>query len=374
MSKCDYYETLGVSKSADEREIKKAYKRLAMKYHPDRNQNDKNVETKFKLVKEAYEVLINSQKRAAYDQYGHSAFEQNNMGGNNPNSGTEFSDVFGDVFGDIFGGRRQRNVRGSDLRYDMELSLEEAVRGITKEIRITTLQACDRCSGKGTTKGYHEQSCSTCNGSGQVQMRQGFFAVQQTCPSCNGRGEMIKNPCKSCRGSGRIEGSKVLSVKIPAGIDTGDRIRLNGEGEVGERGSPSGDLYVQISVKQHSIFKREENSLYCEVPISFVMAALGGDVEVPALDGRVKLKIPSETQTGRLFRIRGKGVKSVRSASLGDLLCRVVVETPVNLSDRQKILLSDLGKSFGGLDYERNSPRSKNFFDGVRKFFDELTG
>lgn len=370
MAKQDYYEILGVSKTAEEREIKKAYKRLAMKYHPDRNQGDKEAEAKFKEIKEAYEVLTDSQKRAAYDQYGHAAFEQGGMGG-----GADFSDIFGDVFGDIFGGGRgrQRAARGADLRYNMELTLEEAVRGVTKEIRIPTLEECDVCHGSGAKPGTQPQTCPTCHGSGQVQMRQGFFAVQQTCPHCQGRGTLIKDPCNKCHGHGRVERSKTLSVKIPAGVDTGDRIRLAGEGEAGEHGAPAGDLYVQVQVKQHPIFEREGNNLYCEVPINFAMAALGGEIEVPTLDGCVKLKVPGETQTGKLFRMRGKGVKSVRGGAQGDLLCRVVVETPVGLNEKQKQLLQELQESFGGPTGEHNSPRSKSFFDGVKKFFDDLT-
>ncbi|WP_313619336.1 molecular chaperone DnaJ [Pantoea septica] len=372
MAKSDYYEILGVSKSADEREIKKAYKRLAMKFHPDRNPGDKEAEAKFKEVKEAYEILTDAQKRAAYDQYGHAAFEQGGMGGGGfggggfGGGGADFSDIFG-------GGRRQRAARGADLRYNMELTLEEAVRGVTKEIRIPTLQECDVCHGSGAKAGSQPQTCPTCHGAGQVQMRQGFFTVQQACPTCHGRGSVIKDPCNACHGHGRVEKSKTLSVKIPAGVDTGDRIRLSGEGEAGEQGAPAGDLYVQVSVKKHPIFEREDNNLYCEVPINFAMAALGGEIEVPTLDGRVKLKVPAETQTGKLFRMRGKGVKSVRGGAVGDLLCRVVVETPVNLNEKQKKLLRDLEESFGGPTGENNSPRSKSFFDGVKKFFDDLT-
>ncbi|MTD27437.1 molecular chaperone DnaJ [Erwinia sorbitola] len=378
MAKRDYYEVLGVPKSADEREIKKAYKRLAMKFHPDRNQGE-GAEEKFKEVKEAYEILTDAQKRAAYDQYGHAAFEQGGMGGGHGGfgggGGADFSDIFGDVFGDIFGGgrRQQRAARGADLRYNIELSLEEAVRGVTKEIRIPTLEECDVCHGSGARAGTQPQTCGTCHGAGQVHMRQGFFTVQQACPTCHGRGSVIKDPCNACHGHGRVERSKTLSVKIPAGVDTGDRIRLTGEGEAGEQGAPSGDLYVQVQVRKHHIFEREENNLYCEVPINFVLAALGGEIEVPTLDGRVKLKVPAETQTGKLFRMRGKGVKSVRGGAQGDLLCRVVVETPVSLSEKQKALLRELEESFGGPSGEKNSPRSKSFFDGVKKFFDDLT-
>ena len=340
MAKQDYYEALGVAKDADEREIKKAYKRLAMKYHPDRNPGDKGAEAKFKEIKEAYEILTDAQKRAAYDQYGHAAFEQGGMGGGGAGGfgGADFGDIFGDVFGDIFGGgRRQRASRGADLRYNMELTLEEAVRGVAKEIRIPTLEECDSCHGSGAKAGSSPVTCPTCHGNGQVQMRQGFFTVQQTCPHCHGRGKIIKDPCNKCHGHGRVETRKTLSVKIPAGVDTGDRIRLTGAGDAGGH------------------------------------VAMGGEIEVPTLDGRVKLKVPAETQTGKLFRMRGKGVKSVRGGAQGDLLCRVVVETPVNLNERQKQLLQELEESFGGPSGERNSPRSKSFFDGVKKFFDDLT-
>ncbi|GLX64411.1 molecular chaperone DnaJ [Proteus sp. DFP240708] len=378
MAKRDFYEVLGLSKTADEKEIKRAYKRLAMKYHPDRNQGDKESEAKFKEIKEAYEILSDAQKRAAYDQYGHAAFEQGGFGGQGGGGfggGADFGDIFGDVFGDIFGGgrRQQRAARGSDLQYNMDLTLEEAVRGVTKEIRIPTLETCDKCHGSGAKEGTSAETCSTCHGAGQVHLRQGFFTVQQACPTCHGRGKVIKEPCSKCHGDGRVERSKTLSVKIPAGVDTGDRIRLSGEGEAGENGAPAGDLYVQVHVRQHHIFERDGNNLYCEVPINFAIAALGGEIEVPTLDGRVKLKIPAETQTGKMFRMKGKGVKSVRSSSIGDLMCRVVVETPVKLNEKQKELMQQLGESFGGKSGEKNTPRSKSFLDGVKKFFDDLT-
>lgn len=375
MAKLDYYSILGVSKNAEEREIKKAYKRLAMKFHPDRNPGNTEAEVKFKEIKEAYEILTDTKKRAAYDQYGHAAFEQG-MGSSGFSEGntTDFSDIFGDVFGDIFGGnKRQRSSRGADLRYEIELSLEEAVRGITREIRIPTLEECSICHGSGAKLGSAATKCPTCHGQGQIQMRQGFFAIQQTCPTCHGKGKFIKEYCYKCQGKGRVEKIKNLSVKIPSGVDTGDRIRLSGEGEVGGRGSSSGDLYVQIKVRKHAIFEREENNLYCEVPINFTMGALGGEIEVPTLNGRVKLKIPAETQTGKLFRMRGKGIRSIRNGNQGDLLCRVVVETPVRLNEKQKQLLRELEDSFGGSNSNQNSPRSKSFFDGVKKFFDDLT-
>ncbi|ENM5740010.1 molecular chaperone DnaJ [Vibrio mimicus] len=376
MSKRDFYEVLGVGRDASERDIKKAYKRLAMKYHPDRNSGDAGAAEKFKEVKEAYEILTDAQKKAAYDQYGHAAFEQG-AGGFGGGGGADFGDIFGDVFGDIFGGGRRgggpRAQRGSDLRYNMELSLEEAVRGCSKEIEVPTLVHCDACDGSGAKKGTSAQTCGTCHGHGQVQMRQGFFAVQQTCPTCHGKGKIIKDPCNVCHGQGRKQKTKTLNVKIPAGVDTGDRIRLAGEGEAGEMGAPAGDLYVQVHVKEHHIFERDGNNLYCEVPVSFAMAALGGEVEVPTLDGRVSLKVPAETQTGRMFRMRGKGVKSVRSAALGDLIVKLVVETPVNLSARQKELLKEFEESCGGEAATKHKPKAEGFFNGVKKFFDDLT-
>ncbi|EMK3314683.1 molecular chaperone DnaJ [Vibrio vulnificus] len=372
MSKRDFYEVLGVSRDASERDIKKAYKRLAMKFHPDRNQGDESAADKFKEVKEAYEILTDPQKKAAYDQYGHAAFEQGGGGG------ADFGDIFGDVFGDIFGGGRRggghaRPQRGADLRYNMELSLEEAVRGVSKEIEVPTLVHCDTCEGSGAKKGTSAETCGTCHGHGQVQMRQGFFAVQQTCPTCHGKGKIIKDPCNVCHGQGRKQKTKTLNVKIPAGVDTGDRIRLSGEGEAGERGAPAGDLYVQVHVREHHIFEREGNNLYCEVPVSFAMAALGGEVEVPTLDGRVNLKVPSETQTGRMFRMRGKGVKGVRGGAIGDLIVKLVVETPVNLSSRQKELLKEFEESCCGEAATKHKPKSEGFFNGVKKFFDDLT-
>ncbi len=376
MSKRDYYEVLGVSKGADDKEIKKAYKRLAMKYHPDRTQGDKAMEEKFKEVQEAYEILSDEQKKAAYDQYGHAGVDPNRGGGA---GGADFGDIFGDVFGDIFGGGRRgggqsRAQRGADLRYNLEMSLEDAVRGKSVDIKVPTWVSCDSCDGSGAKKGTQAKSCPTCHGAGQVTMRQGFFAVQQTCPTCSGRGKIIPDPCTKCHGEGRVEKTKTLAVKIPAGVDTGDRIRLTGEGEAGMHGAPAGDLYVQVHVKDHPIFVRDGNNLACEVPISFSIAALGGEIDVPTLDGRVKLKIPAETQTEKMFRLRGKGVQSVRGGGVGDLVCKVVVETPVNLSDKQKDLLRQLDESWGGESEAKHRPKSKGFFDGVKKFFDDLTG
>ncbi len=371
MSKRDYYDVLGVDKSAGEREVKKAYRRVAMKYHPDRNPDDPGADDKFKEATEAYDVLMDSTKRAAYDQYGHAGVDPN-MGG-----GSNFSDIFGDVFGDIFGGGgggrggRGGPQRGADLRYTLDVSLENAVKGATVEIRVPSLSSCESCDGSGAKKGSSAATCGTCGGAGQVRMQQGVFQVQQTCPTCRGRGKTITDPCGACRGQGRVEKTKTLSVKVPPGVDTGDRIRLSGEGEAGPEGGPSGDLFVQMSVKQHAIFERDGKNLYCEVPITFVEAALGGELEVPTLDGRIKLKIPSETQTGKLFRLRGKGVKPVRGGSVGDLLCRTVVETPVKLNKEQKEMLEQFQKSLRESSHAQ-SPRQTSWLDGVKNFFDDM--
>lgn len=378
MSKRDYYEVLGVSRDVNEADLKKAYRRHAMKHHPDRNQNNPESEAKFKEAKEAYDVLSDAQKRAAYDQYGHAGVDPSAAAGAGGfGGGGNFSDIFGDVFGDIFGGGggggrgRTRAYRGSDLRYNMELSLEDAVSGTTLKIKIPTLVSCKTCAGTGAKKGTEPVTCTTCGGAGQVRMQQGFFSVQQTCPHCHGQGKIIKDPCSDCHGQGRVEERKTLSVKVPAGVDTGDRIRLSGEGEAGENGGPPGDLYVQVSVKPHAIFERDENNLLCQVPISVATAALGGELEIPTLNGRVKLKIPSETQTGKLFRLRGKGVKPVRGGPVGDLLCRVQVETPVKLTARQKELLQELEESMIS-DNTKHNPQSGSWMDGVKKFFDDM--
>jgi molecular chaperone DnaJ len=379
MSKRDYYEVLGVSKNCSEAELKKAYRRAAQKHHPDRNQDNQGAEDKFKECKEAYEILNDSQKRAAYDQFGHAGVDPSMGGGGRGHPGAGgFNDIFGDVFGDIFGGGRgggggQRVYRGSDLRYNLELSLEDAVAGTEVKIRIPTQVKCDECDGSGAKKGSSPKTCTTCGGHGQVRMQQGFFSVQQACPHCKGNGTVVSEPCTTCRGNGRVQERKTLSVKVPAGVDTGDRIRLAGEGEAGESGGPPGDLYVQVQVKDHAIFHREESHLYCEVPISFVTAALGGELEVPTLNGRVSLKIPAETQSGRMFRIRGKGVKQVRGGPVGDLLCKVTVETPVNLTRKQK----DMLREFSGHVVEggsRHSPQESTWMAGVKKFFDGLAG
>ncbi len=378
MAKRDYYEVLGVAHNASEAELKKSYRRLAMKYHPDRNPGDAVAEEHFKEAKEAYEILSNPRKRAAYDQFGHAGVDPaaGGSGFSDFNGEADLGDLFGGVFRDIFGNRRggasaHQAYRGSDLRYTLELTLEEAVFGTTAKIRIPTLIGCDECAGSGAKKGSKPVSCATCNGVGQVRMQQGFFSIQQACPTCQGRGTTIPDPCSQCRGSGRIEEQKTLSVKVPSGVDTGDRIRLSGEGEAGENGGPPGDLYVQIRVKPHPIFDREESTLSCRVPISFSTAALGGELEVPTLDGRVNLKIPAETQTGKVFRVRGKGVKPVRGGPTGDLLCQVAVETPVNLTKKQRELLNQLAETLeeGG---KHHAPQERGWLDGVKKFFEDM--
>lgn len=373
MAKRDYYEILGVAKGVSEADLKKAYRRVAMKYHPDRNPDDKDAEEKFKEASEAYEVLSDENKRAAYDQYGHAGLEgAGGMGGGFGGGG--FSDIFGDVFGDIFGGggggRRGGPARGSDLRYTLELSLEDAVKGTSVKIKVPTLVSCKTCDGSGAKAGTKPATCTTCGGHGQVRMQQGFFSVQQTCPTCRGKGKIITDPCKDCHGHGRVEETKTLSVKVPPGVDNGDRIRLAGEGEAGAEGGPSGDLYVQISVKEHEFFQRDGKNLYCEVPIGLVEACLGGEIEVPTLDGRVKLKIPEETQTGKLFRLRGKGVAPVRGGAAGDLLCRVIVETPVNLTSKQKDLLRQLQEDMTGTT--THSPKQSSWFEGMKNFFGDM--
>ncbi|GGM28507.1 molecular chaperone DnaJ [Pseudomonas asuensis] len=376
MAKRDYYEILGVERGASDADLKKAYRRLAMKYHPDRNPGDKEAEEKFKEANEAYEVLSDAGKRSAYDQYGHAGVDPS-MGGGGFGAGAagaSFSDIFGDVFSDFFGnargGGRGGPQRGADLRYTLDLDLEEAVRGTNVTIRVPTLVGCKTCDGSGAKPGTSPTTCTTCGGIGQVRMQQGFFSVQQTCPRCHGTGKIIPEPCQTCHGQGRIEEQKTLSVKVPAGVDTGDRIRLSGEGEAGTMGGPAGDLYVVVNVREHAIFQRDGKHLYCEVPISFADAALGGELEVPTLDGRVKLKIPEATQTGKMFRLRGKGVVPVRGGGAGDLMCRVVVETPVNLDKRQRELLEEFRNTLQG--NSSHSPRASGWFDGMKRFFDDL--
>lgn len=369
MAKRDYYEVLGVGRSASDDELKKAYRRQAMKNHPDRNVGDASAEERFKECKEAYEVLSEPRKRSAYDQFGHAGVDSSVGGG----SGGAFRDIFDEVFGDIFGSRGsgQRVYRGADLRYGLELSLEDAAFGTTARIQVPSRVVCETCSGSGARAGTAPTTCSTCDGVGQVRMQQGFFSLQQTCPRCRGTGKTIADPCAVCNGSGREVKTKALSVKVPAGVDNGDRVRLSGEGEAGEQGGPPGDLYVEISVREHPIFARDAANLFCEVPIGFVIATLGGDLEVPTLDGRLNLKIPPETQTGNLFRMRGKGVQSVRGGGVGDLMCRVVVETPVNLSRKQKDLLQEFEDSLRKNE-KRHRPKESSWVDSVKRFFEDL--
>lgn len=378
MAKRDYYEVLGVGRDAGEADIKKAYRRLAMKHHPDRNPDDPKAEAAFKEAKEAYEVLSEKEKRAVYDQHGHAGVEAaagGGRGGPGFNPGDAFGDIFGDVFGDIFGGgRRGRSTvfRGADLRYELSLTLEQAVFGDTVNLTLPTLVNCETCSGSGAKPGTKPVTCKTCEGAGQVRMAQGFFSIQQTCPTCRGSGQQIEQPCGSCQGRGRVQKNRTLAVKVPAGVDTGDRIRLTGEGEAGQNGGPPGDLYVEIRIQPHDIFERDGADLSCGIPVNFAVAALGGSVQVPTLDGEVTLKIPAETQSGRVFRLRGKGVRPVRGSGPGDLFCRVEVETPVNLTAEQKRLLEAFNEALvaGG---DRHRPRNRSWLDGVRRFFEKMS-
>lgn len=374
MAKRDYYEVLGVSRDAPEADVKKAYRRLAMKYHPDRNSSDVDAEAKFKEAKEAYEILTDPDKRAAYDRFGHAGVNgPQGMGGGF--GGDAFSDIFGDVFGDIFGqgrrGGRSQVFRGADLRYELELTLEQAVAGDSVNLELPTQVECGRCEGKGAEPGSQPVTCKTCGGAGQVRVAQGFFSIQQSCPHCGGAGSIVEKPCRECLGRGRVRKIKTLAVKVPPGVDNGDRIRLAREGEAGRNGGPAGDLYVDISVKPHPIFTREGQNLSCEVPVSFATAVLGGTVDVPTLDGTVVLKVPAETQSGSVFRLRGKGVRTVRSTGFGDLFCRVQVETPVHLTEEQKAKLRELDDSIrnGG---SRHNPRARTWFDGVKEFFERM--
>jgi molecular chaperone DnaJ len=374
MAKRDFYEILGVAKTASEDEIKKAYRKLAMKYHPDRNPDNKEAEEKFKEVKEAYEMLTNPEKREAYDRYGHAGVDPNSgMGGGFGAGG--FSDAFGDIFGDIFGGGRggrgsgPQVYRGADLRYNLEITLEQAAAGFDTTIRVPSWDKCDTCHGSGAKPGTQPVTCSTCHGHGQVRMQQGFFSIQQTCPKCHGSGKVIPEPCAACGGAGRIKRNKTLEVKIPAGIDNGMRIRSSGNGEPGTNGGPPGDLYVEIHIKPHAVFQREGDDLHCEMPISFSKSALGGEIEVPTLSGKVSFTVPEGTQTGKTFRLKGKGIKGVRSGYSGDLFCHVVVETPVKLTDKQKDLLREFDRltNEGGA---KHSPQSKGWMDKVKDFFE----
>ena len=375
MAKADYYETLGIARNASEAEITKAFRRLAMKYHPDRSPDDKAAELRFKEAKEAYEVLSDSQKRAAYDQFGHAGVDPSMAGGAAGGfygaGGANFADIFGDVFGDIFGTGSRRGAqsnRGADLRYSLELSLEDAVHGTDVKIRVPTAETCETCHGSGCKPGTKPSMCRTCEGHGQVRMQQGFFSIQQTCPTCRGAGQRITDPCTICHGQGRVQKTKTLSVKVPAGVDEGDMIRLGGEGEAGSRGAPAGDLFVQVHLKPHPIFKREHDDLYCEMPLSFATAVLGGELDAPTLDGPTTIKIPPGTQTEKSFRLRGKGVRNVRNGHVGDLYCRVSIETPVNLTAEQKELMrqfEDLLKRGG----ERHSPRETSWLERLKGFF-----
>ena len=376
MAKRDYYEVLGVNRDASDEEIKKSYRKLAMKHHPDRNPDNPKAEELFKEAKEAYETLSDQGKRSAYDQFGHAGVDPSHGGGPGFAAGG-FAEAFGDIFSEIFGGSggpggqrgRSNSFRGADLRYNLTIGLEEAARGVETKIRIPTMEQCETCHGSGAKPGSQPTQCSTCGGQGQVRMQQGFFSIQQTCPRCHGSGKLISNPCGTCQGVGRTKRHKTLSVKIPAGVDEGDRIRLTGEGEEGAAGGAAGDLYVVIQIKPHPMFQREHNDLHCEMPISFGIAALGGEIDIPTLDGQAKIRIPPETQTGQTFRLRGKGIKGLRNSGQGDLMCHVVVETPVNLTDRQKVLLREL-ENISQSD-SRHNPRAKSWMERVREFFAE---
>jgi molecular chaperone DnaJ len=372
MAKRDYYVVLEVERTASDAEIKKAYRRLAMKHHPDRNPDSKDGEEKFKEAKEAYEILTDAEKRRAYDAYGHAGVNPQMGAGPGQEGFGGFAEAFGDIFSDIFGGGQGRGrasvFRGADLRYNLEVSLEQAARGTETKIRIPTMETCETCKGSGAKPGTHPKTCDTCHGSGTVRLSQGFFSIQQTCPTCHGTGKMVTDPCATCRGAGRLKKHKTLAVKIPAGVDEGDRIRLSGEGEAGVNGGPPGDLYVVIHLKAHGVFQRDGDDLHCEMPISFTQAALGGEIDIPTLDGSAKIKVPPETQTGQVFRLRGKGIKGVRSTYPGDLLCEVVVETPVRLTERQRELLREL-EDINTKDSNRHNPRAKSFMDKVRAFF-----
>ncbi len=383
MAKRDYYEVLGTRKGASAEELKKAYRQKAKELHPDRNSDNPNAEAQFKEVNEAYDVLKDADKKAAYDRYGHAAFEggmggggqRGGFGGGQGDFGSAFSDVFEDLFGDFMGrggggGGRSRAQRGSDLRYDLRVSLEEAFAGVPKTINVPTSVACDACRGTGAEGGSEPTTCPTCSGMGKVRAQQGFFTVERTCPTCSGAGQIVKNPCKSCHGHGRIEKERALSVNIPAGVETGTRIRLAGEGEAGLRGGPTGDLYIFIEVKEHPIFQRDGAHLFCRVPISFGIAALGGEVEVPTIDGgKARVKVPAGSQTGKQMRLRAKGMPALRGGGVGDMLLELAVETPVNLTARQREIL----REFEELS-EDNNPEGRTFFSKVKGFWDGMKG
>ena len=370
MAKRDYYEVLGVNRDATEEDIKKAYRKHAMKWHPDRNPDNPKAEEHFKEAKEAYEVLTDGNKRAAYDQFGHAGIDPHAGGGTGPGAG--FGDIFSDIFSDIFGGGRGGRstvFRGADLRYNLELTLEQAAHGFDTKIRIPAAAICDTCKGSGARPGTQPATCPTCRGAGQVRVSQGPFSIAQTCPRCHGSGSIIPNPCGPCSGTGRVKLQKTLAVKIPAGVDEGDRVRLSGEGEPGVNGGPPGDLYVQVHIKPHPVFQRDHDDLHCEMPVSITTAALGGEISIPTLDGSAKIRIPAETQSGKTFRLKAKGIKGVRSQAAGDLFCHVVVETPVNLTERQRQLLREF-ESISAEDSARHNPRAKGWFDKVKEFFE----
>ncbi|MBA8899738.1 molecular chaperone DnaJ [Phyllobacterium sp. P30BS-XVII] len=374
--KADYYETLGVARGADEKELKSAFRKLAMQYHPDKNPGDEKAEHKFKEIGEAYETLKDPNKRAAYDRFGHAAFENGGMGGGGGGFGGAggFADIFEDIFGEMMGGGRQRRSggreRGADLRYNMEITLEEAYAGKTAQIRVPTSITCDECSGSGAKPGTSPVTCNTCGGSGRVRAAQGFFSIERTCPTCHGRGQTIKDPCTKCSGQGRITEERSLSVNIPAGIEDGTRIRLTGEGEAGVRGGPSGDLYIFLSLKPHEFFQRDGSDLYCKVPISMTTAALGGQFEVVTLDGtQTRVKIPEGTQNAKQFRLKGKGMPVLRQPAMGDLYIQIAIETPQNLNKRQRELLEE----FERVSSQDNSPQSSGFFARMKEFFEGLS-
>jgi molecular chaperone DnaJ len=360
---------LGVNKDCSEDELKKSYRRLAMKWHPDRNPDNPKAEEHFKEAKEAYEILSDPNKRAAYDQFGHAGVDPQAAAGAGMGG---FGDIFSDIFGEIFGGGRGARstvFRGADLRYNLEISLENAAHGMETKIRIPAMAVCETCKGTGARAGSSPVTCPSCRGAGQVRVSQGPFSIAQTCPRCHGTGSVIPNPCTACQGSGRVKLQKTLSVKIPAGVDEGDRVRLSGEGEPGVNGGPPGDLYVQVHIKPHAVFQRDHDDLHCEMPVSITTAALGGEIEIPTLDGSARIRVPAETQSGKTFRLKGKGIKGVRSQTPGDLFCHVVVETPVQLTERQRQLLREF-ESLSSVDSARHNPRAKGWLDKVKEFFE----